>query len=468
VKGSTLRWVADTFGRTAGRMLRHDLAGRPDRPWHGATVDTRRDCRDRLFFAFEGEQTDGHRFATEATARGCAAVVLEQAETAREIESAGDPFFLVDDTLSALQDLARAYRDRLPVTVVAVTGSSGKTTTKEFTGRVLAQKYRVYSSPESFNSRIGVPLTILDVDVNDDYLVAEVGANRTGEIASLSRLLKPAVGVVTNIGLAHVGLFGSRENIALAKAELLEAIPDDGLAVLPGDDEFLPVLKDHFRGRISTFGYGNGCDYRITSVKNTADSWEFEIGGQLVAMKTAGRHNLLNAAAALAVGELCGVALELGRSALSDVQPLGGRGRVIRTGGITLYDDSYNANPGSLRAALTALLNYDGRRRLAILGDMNELGDFSRTAHRELGEFMADLGLDLIFWIGDFGDEVADGYRRMAGSGQLAVLPAGTEPAAVTGAVRPGDVVLVKGSRACRLERFVDGLLEMFGANEVN
>jgi len=467
VNSETLQWVADTLSGTSGRMVRHDITGRQGRFWHGATVDTRRDCRDRLFFAFDGEVTDGHRFALEAAARGCAAVVLEKADTAREVETAGDPFFLVDDTLSALQDLARAYRARLAIKVVAVTGSSGKTTTKEYTRRVLAQKHRVYGSPDSFNSRIGVPLTILDTAEDDEYLVAEVGANQSGEIAQLSEMLKPDMGIITNIGQAHIGLFGSRENIALAKAELLDHLPDDGTAVLPGDDEFLPVLKKHVRGAILTFGFTAGCDYRITGERNAAGRWEFEFNGRPASMKTTGRHNLLNAAAALAVGELCGVDFDFGRQGLENVRPLTGRGRVTRAGGITVYDDSYNANPGSMRASLAALMDFDGRR-LAVLGDMNELGEHSQAAHEELGEFLAGLEIDLIFWIGEWGDEVARGYRRQAGSGRLAVLPAGADPAAVTGAVRSGDVVLVKGSRAGRLERIVDKLLAVSRSKEVN
>ena len=351
---------------------------------------------------------------------------------------------------------------------MAVTGSSGKTTTKEYTRRVLAQKHRVYGSPDSFNSRIGVPLTILDTAEDDEYLVAEVGANQSGEIAQLSEMLKPDIGIITNIGQAHIGLFGSRENIALAKAELLDHLPDDGTAVLPGDDEFLPVLKKHVRGAILTFGFAAGCDYRITGEKNAADSWEFKFNGRPASMKTAGRHNLLNAAAALVVGELCGVDFDFGRQGLENVRPLTGRGRVTQAGGITVYDDSYNANPGSMRASLAALMNFDGRRRLAVLGDMNELGAHSRVAHQELGEFLAGLEIDLIFWIGEWGDEVARGYRLQAGSGQLAVLPADGDPVAVPGTVRPGDVVLVKGSRACRLERIVDKLLAVSRSKEVN
>ncbi|MFH1756347.1 MAG: Mur ligase family protein, partial [Candidatus Latescibacterota bacterium] len=240
----TLAWAASALSDIEGLVKGYSLAGRDDACWYGATVDTRKECAGRLFFAFSGEQTNGHLYAKEAVSRGSVAVVLEDDKTAKKIKRSGNAQILVADTMAALQGLARAYRNILDVTVVAITGSSGKTTTKEYTRSILKKKYRVHGSPDSFNSRIGVPLTLLETGEDNEYLVSEVGANQVGEIDLLAGILKPDIAVITNIGEAHIGLFGSRDNIASAKAELLAHLAPSAYAVLPGDDDFLPLLQE--------------------------------------------------------------------------------------------------------------------------------------------------------------------------------------------------------------------------------
>ncbi len=456
----TLKWVEETLSGSDGLVERCALAGRGDEQWFGATVDTRMECSGRIFFAIQGENTDGHMYAQEAVDRGCSAVVLEKKEVAQEIERAGGPWILVRDTLVSLQELARAYRRKLKITVIAITGSSGKTTTKEFTRLVLKQKYRVHGSPQSYNSKIGVPLTILETGEENEFLVSEVGANQAGEIDFLGAMLKPDIGVVTNIGEAHIGFFGSRENIARTKAELLGHLGESGYAVLPGDDEFLQFLEGHARCRIFTFGFSEGCSYRITETKSSAERIEFTLNGQAASLKALGRHNLNNAAAALAVGDLCGVEFERSREGLLDAELLSGRGKVHKRGEITVIDDSYNANPSSMRASLETMMGFGGKRRIAVLGDMKELGEHTQACHRDLGAYLAGLDMDRIYWVGECGGSVEEGYRQSKGKHSISIFAdAGRLIRTAEKEVKSGDIVLVKGSRACKLERVVSALL---------
>lgn len=463
----TLAWAANVLGGVEGLVRKCSLAGREDSRWFGATVDTRKECAGRLFFAFRGERTQGHLYAAEAIARGAVAVVVEDEETAGRIERSGDPCILVRDTLEALQALAHVYRDTLDVTIVAVTGSSGKTTTKEYTRSILKKKYRVHGSPQSFNSRIGVPLTVLETDEGNEYLVSEVGANRSGEIDQLAAMLRPDIGVITNIGEAHIGLFGSREKIAAAKAELLAHIKPSGYAVLPGDDEYLAFLRERAQCRSFTFGFTDNCNYRITNARLTPDSAEFSFNGERMWIKATGRHNLANAAAALAVGDLCGVDPRSAQEGLLEMEPLAGRGKVVERGGVKIIDDSYNANPNSMRASLETLTGFEGTRKFAVLGDMKELGDHAESSHRSMGAFLASLKLHEIFWVGEWGAAVEKGYRKKGGSARFVIFPDAERLAGeIAEEFREGDIVLVKGSRACGLEKVVDVICERLGVRK--
>jgi UDP-N-acetylmuramoyl-tripeptide--D-alanyl-D-alanine ligase len=455
----TLAWAANTLGGIEGLVRGCALAGREEARWYGATVDTRKECSGRLFFAFSGEHTRGHLFATEAIARGAVAVVLEDEGTAKGIERSGNPCITVKDTLEALQHLARAYRDVLDVSVVAITGSSGKTTTKEYTRSILKKKYRVHGSPESFNSRIGVPLTILETDEVNEYLVSEVGANRSGEIDLLAAMLRPDIGVITNIGEAHIGLFGSRDNIAAAKSELLAHVRPSGYAVLPGDDEYLSLLVERAQCRSFTFGFSEACNYRITDAEPRPERTEFSFNEARMSIRASGMHNVSNAAASLAVGDLCGVDVESSREGLLEMEPLAGRGKVVERGGMKIIDDSYNANPNSMRASLDALMGFEGDRKFAVLGDMKELGDHTESCHRDMGAYLAKMELRKIFWVGEFGEHVEKGYHGSGGAAPVAVFPSADRLAGeVAGEFHAGDIVLVKGSRACKLEKVVEAI----------
>jgi UDP-N-acetylmuramoyl-tripeptide--D-alanyl-D-alanine ligase len=452
----TLLWARDVL-ETKGELVRAALSGHGEESWLGATIDTRADCTRRLFFALVGEKTDGHKFVFDAVAAGSCAVVIDKDAQCGSLEKTGTPYFLVRSTLQALQVLSKAYRDTLDIRVVAVTGSMGKTTTKEYIKTILKKKYRVHSNPGNFNNHIGVPLTLLDTDHDNEYLICEVAANHTGEIEFLSRLLRPDVGVITNIGDAHIGYFGSRDNIAKAKSELFTGTDAEGYAVLPSDDSYLDLLRESAGCRVVTFGRAEASAYRITSLEEKGDSLEFEINGEPLRIKSLGHYNVLNASAAYAVGELCGVEMERIREALFETEPIPGRSKIYRGNGIVLIDDSYNANPTSMRAALGMLARITLGRRIAVLGDMAELGTFSDSAHRDLGAHLAGVDVDLVYWLGDNGGFIEEGLagkKIFKSFEQLDALIGDLESE-----VKTDDVVLVKASRACHLDRVVDRLL---------
>jgi UDP-N-acetylmuramoyl-tripeptide--D-alanyl-D-alanine ligase len=452
----SLAWVEQALA-DAGRLRKCELFGRGDVKWHGASIDTRGECSQRVFVAIRGEQTDGHQFAAEARSQGSCAIIVESEDVAADLARVDAPHFLVDNSLTALQDLSRAYRDTLDVRAVAITGSAGKTTTKEYVRAILKKKYKVHSNPGNYNNHIGVPLTLLDADHDTEYLVSEVGANHVGEIDFLTRMIRPDIGVITNVGDAHIGLFGSRERIAEAKSELLAGLGKDGHAVLPRDDDFFETLKDRCACRAVTFGFAEDSTYRLGSIAEHGDVIEFRIADEPLSIKSYGIYNVLNAGAAFSVGELCGVEVSRIRDALAEVEPVRGRAQVHRTPDMTLIDDSYNANPTSMRSAIAGLQRFPGRKHIAVLGDMAELGDYTEPAHRDLGEDIAAATVDVVYWLGHNGSFVEAGMR---GRRPIKIFDSLHELiAALQRDLEPGDVILVKASRSAELDRVVDRLL---------
>ncbi len=451
----TLSWIGSQLD-ARGVLRACELASRDNDSWFGASIDTRGECSHRLFFALKGDHTDGHRFIEEAVAKGSSAIIIQEEDAAKSLRRSKIPFFVVRDTLEALQELSRAYRDTLDVRVIAVTGSAGKTTTREYIRMILKKKYKVHSSPGNFNNHIGVPLTILETDNDNEYLNCEVAANHVGEIEFLSRLLRPDIGVVTNIGDAHIGFFGSREKIAEAKAELFDGVDKGGCAVLPSDDAYLDLLRERSACRVVTFGRAESSTYGISSVVNEGDRIVFDVNGEAMAIKSIGLHNVLNAGAAYAVGELCGVEIDRIRDALIETEPIPGRAKVYRGRGIILIDESYNANPTSMRVALDALSRLSTGRKIAVLGDMAELGAFSDAAHRDLGNYIAGQAVDILYWVGKNGGLVKEGLsgKTLKSFENIDDLLCDLEKE-----IKPEDVILVKASRACRLDKVVDGLI---------
>jgi UDP-N-acetylmuramoyl-tripeptide--D-alanyl-D-alanine ligase len=461
----TLGFASDVLEK-AGILVDSCLYGRENEEWHGAAIDSRKDCTGRLFFAFLGEKTNGHRFIAQAVLQGSKGLVVQTDEGVRESEKMTVPFLQVKEILAALQKLAGAFRKTLSARVIAITGSSGKTGTKELVRAALGSEHLVHCNPGNYNNHIGVPLTILDTRSDSEYLISEVGANHKGEIAFLSDMLEPDVAVITNIGNAHIGYFGSRKKIAEAKAELLEKIPASGYAILPGDDDFIRFLKKRAKCRVVTFGLSPRCDFRVKNYEFDGGGSAFYVNDKRMTLKMMGVHNALNAAAAVALSSAEGVAWEQALSAISKAEPLPGRGKLYRGKGVVIIDDAYNANPASMEAAIEVLDRFEAKRKKAVFGDMGELGELSESYHVELGERLAKMRCDEIYWFGEAGAFVEIGAKRAGGNCSIRRF---SDMDRLIGAVecdlQPGDVVLVKGSHVCGLDAVVSSLTALLGSS---
>ena len=421
----------------------------------GVSIDSRTLRPGDLFVALQGE-TDGHAFVADALARGAAGAMVHRADGLPD----DAPLLVVGDTLAGLHALGRAGRARFKGKVVAVTGSVGKTTTKEMLRTALSACGPTHAAEASYNNHWGVPLTLARLPPGAAFCVAEIGMNHAGEIAPLARLAAPHVAVVTAVASAHIGHLGSLEAIADEKASVLEGLEPDGLAVLPGDSPFLARMAEAAPGRVITFGHAESADARLLRTGPV----QARICGQDVAfpLGAPGAHMALNAVAALAACAALELDVSVAAAALSSFVPGAGRGlqRPIRGGGILLLDESYNASSASVRAALGVLAALPGRRRVAVLGDMLELGAFGPAEHAGLAPDVAS-SADLLYACGPLMRHLYDGVpdrRRGAHAPDSAALAP-----LVAAAVRPGDAVLVKGSLGSRM-RLVVAALERPGA----
>ena len=452
----TLAEVADAVG---GEL--HDVPD-PKVPVTGdVELDSRRIRPGGLFVALAGERVDGHEHAAGAVGAGAVGVLA-----ARPV---GVPAVVVPDVPAALAELARAVLDRLPdITVVGLTGSSGKTSTKDLLAQLLAELGPTVAPPGSFNNELGHPYTVLRSTVDTRYLVLEKSARGIGHVAWLTRIARPRIGVVLNVGTAHLGEFGSRQNIALAKGELVEALPADGVAVLNADDPLVLAMADRTAARVVTVGLADSADVRAADVtldERGTPSYELvtATGSVPVTLAVHGEHQVGNSLAAAAV------ALELGMP-LPAVADALGRARALsrwrmevteRPDGVLVVNDAYNANPESMAAALRALTTMArGRRSWAVLGEMAELGASAADEHRRVGELTAELGVDRVVVVGPDAQRLYAAARE----GAVHVDDADAAIALLRAQLRPEDVVLVKASRSAGLERVALALAEPVGA----
>jgi len=440
------------------------LQGDPGRAVTRVCTDSRSLEPGDLFVALRGETFDGHAFVAEAARRGAAGALVDASFEANFEANGIDAAFgliRVDDTLAGLQALARGYRATLPLRVVALTGSSGKTSTKDFTAAVLGERFRVTKTQGNFNNHIGLPLTILRASSDDEIGIFEIGMNHPGEIAPLAALAAPDVAVITNIGVAHIEFLGSREAIAQEKGMLAEALPASGSLVMNAADDFCASIAARTPARTVLAGLTADAAVRGTVLETGFGGSRFLVrAGEEeaeVALPVPGLHMVENALLALAVGHLFGVPLSEGAAGLAKSRLTKGRLEQKTLGGIHVLDDSYNANPDSMRAALQTLASLPAEgARIAVLGRMGELGAESEPAHRSVGEAAARAGIDELIAVGAEAAFIAEAARN---AGMARVCHA-ADPAAAAALlaerVRPGDLVLLKGSRSARMERVLE------------
>ncbi|HEU4685429.1 MAG TPA: UDP-N-acetylmuramoyl-tripeptide--D-alanyl-D-alanine ligase [Nitrospira sp.] len=441
------------------------------------STDSRSIKRGDLFVALQGERFDGHDFVPSVLAKGAVGAIVSDQYRLPEgqgLQGRAAPFLLgVRDPLFAYQQLATHHRSRFSIPVVAVTGSNGKTTTKDMVVAVLAQRWRTLKTEGNFNNRIGVPSTLFRLTPRHEAAVIEIGVDAQGQTTRLCEIARPTIGLITNIGPDHLEFFGSMEGSAQAKAELLDLLPPDGTAVLNTDDPYFDYLAARARCRVLSFGLSHRADVRATQIAVDArqgTSFQLALPGKTrhipVTIKVHGSHNVLNALAAAAVGAALNIPGAVIAQGLARFRPAAMRSQVVSHRGVQIINDCYNANPASMKAAIQLLAEWNpARERVAVLGDMLELGPESRAMHREVGQYAAEKGLSRLVACGSLGREIAEGARKggMVDSAITEMADAAAAVDAVRAIVRRGDVVLVKGSRGMKMEQVVQGLTGIRG-----
>ena len=448
--------------RLLGVEIVGGLGRRPERRrinTTGVSTDSRIFRPGEIFFALPGARCDGHDFVADVLKKGAAAVVVSRGVTVPA--GARDRVVRVPDTLLALGESARAFRREWGGQVIAVTGSNGKTTTREMIHHILSEKMGYKQSPKNFNTDVGLPLTLFRAEPEDRVMVVEMGTNAPGEIAALAAIAEPNVAVITNVGRSHLDGLGSVEGVAHAKAELLDGLKPDGVAFLNADDPWFQFLSRRWEGRTVAYGFSGGASFRARRLRRLKQGQSFTIGRDMrVRLRIPGRHNVWNALAALAVAEHFGLDLAAAVARLNEFQPPAMRYEVRHIRGVTVVSDCYNANPDSMRAALETFgctPPRGGGRRVAVLGDMLELGPESERLHDGIGAQAARAGLDALWAVGGYARCVADAAEKGGVAGPVVHAPSLEDVTPqILEYLRSGDVLLVKGSRSMRMERLVE------------
>lgn len=450
--------VAEIVAETGGILV--VPAGVPaPREICAVATDSRTSSPGCLFVALRGPRTDGHAHVGDAEARGAALSLVSDPKAAR------GPAVVVRDTLRALGVVAGLHRRAMPATVVGVTGSVGKTTTVGLCAQVLSRRYSVHRSAESWNAELGVALSLLGLDRGHQVAVIEMAMRGLGQIRELVELALPRLGVVTNIGESHMELLGSREKIATAKAELLEGLPADGVAIVNADDPFCDRLVRGVRCAVLRFGFIGEADVRAGGLEQVGAGWTFMLHGGSdscpVTLPLPGLHQVRNALAATSVGLAMGLPLGEAAAALAQARPGKMRQELLRTSNLLIIDDAYNASPQSMEAAFEVVSQVGGgRRRILALGEMLELGPDSPEFHHDVGRRAAALSPAYLLAVGPNAGWYLEGAAAagMSAADMGAVSSSGEAVAVIRETVRPGDLVLIKGSRGVEMERVVEAL----------
>jgi UDP-N-acetylmuramoyl-tripeptide--D-alanyl-D-alanine ligase len=440
-----------SFAEACGGRLQGE-----DRRYSAVCTDTRTLARGELFVALRGPRFNGNDFVAAADAAGAAGAVVDVPHATPLSQ------VIVVETQAALSRAAQQWRAHFDIPVIGVAGSNGKTSAKEMTAAILSRLGPCLATRGNLNNHIGVPLTLLRIDAEHRFAVIEMGANIAGDVAALAELASPVIGLITNAGAEHLEGFGTLEGAARAEGELVEALPSSGTALINADDEFAPLWRGMTRAKVVTFGLSEPALWRAQDVHCDVDEQGFKtrftllspLGRAEVALELAGRHNVMNALGAAAAAAAAGAGLVHIVAGLASVRAVAGRLQFKRTpGGAWLIDDSYNANPSSVRAAIEVLAGLDGSKWL-VLGDMAELGDFAESSHEEIGEFARAHGIERLFATGALTALTVKTF----GAGAEWFADAPSLAAALAKHLHPQVRLLIKGSRMNRLERVVDAL----------
>ncbi len=425
---------------------------------NGYSIDSRTVGPGQLFFAVRGERLDGHDFVEQALEKGAAAAVVRSDQAGRY---QGETRLLaVEDTLVALQTLATAVRKLWGKPLIAVTGSAGKTTTKEAIAHVLSTRFRVLKSEGNFNNHFGLPLMLLKLEPEYDVAVIEMGMSHAGEIRALAKIAQPEIGVVTNVAPVHLEFFDSLAGIARAKYELIESLPGSGTAVLNADDEYVSQFGRGFKGKVVQYGLRATADVRAENIRSKGtEGTEFDVvigtSREPATLPLVGEHNVLNALAAVAVGVERGLKPAEAVATLATLTPADKRGQVLQVGNITVINDCYNSNPKALEAMVDALAAMNARRRIVVAGEMLELGLAAEEMHRRAGDHISEKKIDVLIGVRGLAQAMVGAAEQ---AGARAEFVASSEEAGewLAREARDGDVILLKASRGVKLERALE------------
>jgi UDP-N-acetylmuramoyl-tripeptide--D-alanyl-D-alanine ligase len=469
--------IADILGVSGGKL---GANFNRDAVALGYSIDSRTIKKGELFFAVRGEKFDGHDFLNQAFQKGAIAAIVSKEKFA-EISAGVAPGALVrggrqsgtpaapqsewvlvpvEDTLLALQLLAQAVRRLWARPLIAVTGSAGKTTTKEAIAHVLSTKFRVHKSEGNFNNHFGLPLMLLKLEPEHDCAVVELGMSHLGEITALAQIAQPETGVVTNVAPVHLEFFKDISEIARAKYELVESLPANGTAVLNADDEYVSQFGRDFKGKVVAYGFAPTATVRAENIESRGEqgsSFDVIVGNRRehATLPLVGTHNIHNALAAIAVGLEQGLTLEQSARALAGLTPADKRGQVVRIGNIAIINDCYNSNPKALNAMVDALANMPAKRRIVVAGEMLELGPLGEAMHHESGKHMAEKAIDVVIGVRGLAEHIVNAAKHAGIRAEFVATPEQAGEWLVREA-HEGDIVLLKASRGVKLEKTLE------------
>lgn len=436
---------------------------RKEEGFSGLSTDTRQLKKGQIFLALTGENFDGHAFLEQAVALGATALIVSKPP----VKPLPVTTFLCSNTLKALQDLAHFHRQRFQLPVIAVTGSNGKTSTKDMLAAVLGQKFSVHKTQGNFNNEIGLPLTLLGLNKEHEVLVVEMGMRGLGQIKDLCEIANPTIGVVTMVGETHLELLGSLENIAQAKAELVESLPESGVAILNEDDERVKAMKSLTKAKTVSFGFSRAAQVQALSVQRDGFglSVTFKLDDKLhqAFLPVLGDHQIRNALAAFAVAAELGLKAQEMIDGLANFVPSGMRQAVTTTSHFTVMNDAYNASPVSVRAALKTLKDLAQGRSVAVLGDMLELGTVAEESHRNMGLEAAKLSIDLVITVGELSSLAYESIKDLEQVESYHCKNHDEAKRLLSKVLQSGDTILVKGSRGMKMEVLAQYIVELDG-----
>lgn len=440
--------------------VENDLTAFADTAINGVCIDTRKISRGNLFIPFKGEKVDGHLYVEEAINQGAAAAFWQKGVPNPPFHL---PIIVVEDPLVALQELARSYRNELKLNVIGITGSNGKTTTKDMTANLLALKYKVQKTEGNYNNHIGLPLTVLNLDEDTDIAILEMGMSARGEIQFLTELARPNAVIITNIGESHLLDLGSREGIAEAKLEIISGLQENGLLVYHGDEPLLKNRLKSFSGNVKTFGRSNENDLYPVEINQSETGNVFTINGydEPFSLPVLGTHNVLNALASMLVAHFFGVPFKEMNAGFSSLKLTNMRMELVEGGnGEKIINDAYNASPTSMNAAIELVSNLEGfAKKIVVLGDMLELGPQEEEFHFKIGQSIDPEKIDLVLTYGCLGEKIAEGAATVLNPERVLSFTDKNELIAeLKNHTTNGTLVLVKASRGMKLEEIVTAL----------